>query len=118
LLIEKVECAGISITEVMSVPYPENRSMVRFTVNPHLHFLVSETWAAVAGVGTYLIFRSGAWLIDGVASSLPVQDTSPANFLSFTLHWGGAIGGSATFALITIYQLVVLFKRLWAEVKE
>lgn len=81
-----------------------------------MHFLISEMWAGLAGVGVYLIFRCAAWLIDAVASTFPLEDTAPADFFSLVLHWGAAISGSATFVLITIYQLVVLFKRLWAEV--
>jgi hypothetical protein len=88
----------------------------RLRSNPHVHFLISEAWAGVAGVGVYLIFRCAAWLTDLVASMFPLKDAAPADFLSLVLHWGAAIGGSTTVVLITVYQLLVLFKRLWAEV--
>lgn len=87
-------------------------------LNPYLHFLLSEAWAAAAGIGVYMIFRGASWLSDLVAARLPLQDPAPADFFSQVLNWGAALGGSATFVLITAYQLTVLAKRLWAEVAE
>jgi hypothetical protein len=90
----------------------------RWTENPYLRFIQSEFWAGTAGVAVYAIFRAAAWLIEMIDSQLPLQDPAAARFLAQVLSWGAALGGAATFALITVYQLAVLLRRLWQEVQD
>ena len=81
--------------------------------NPYIHFMISEIWAGLAGVTVYAIFRFGAFATQYVTDLLPLHSRSPALFLELTLSWGAALSASATFIIISLYQLAVLVKRLW-----
>jgi hypothetical protein len=81
--------------------------------NPFTHFMVSEAWAGFAGVAVYTTFRIGAWVIQRITEIFPLQDKSPADFLELILSWGGAFSAAATFAIISLYQIAVLLRRLW-----
>jgi hypothetical protein len=80
--------------------------------NPYLHFIMSEMWAALAAVASYGLFRFGAFATQWITGLMPLQDPLPALFLENTLSWGAAISSSATFVVVSLYQLVVLVKRL------
>jgi hypothetical protein len=84
-----------------------------FISNPYVHFVISELWAALTAVAVYALFRLGAYAIQFLTDIMPLHDTSPALFLETTLSWGGALSASATFMIVSVYQLVVLIKRLW-----
>jgi hypothetical protein len=81
--------------------------------NPYLHFIMSEMWAALAAIASYALFRFGAFATQWITGLMPLQDPLPALFLENTLSWGAAISSSATFAVVSFYQLIVLVKRLW-----
>jgi hypothetical protein len=81
--------------------------------NPYIHFMISEIWAGLAGVMIYAIFRGGAYATQYVTELLPLHTKAPALFLELTLSWGASISASATFIIISLYQLAVLVKRLW-----
>ena len=89
----------------------------REKTNPYVHFIVSEFWAALTSVSVYLLFRLAGKATDTISEYLPVHDPAPAEFLSTVIHWGAAVGGSMTFAIVTIYQIVILAKTLWIEAK-
>ena len=75
--------------------------------------MISEAWAGLAGVTIYVLFRLGAYLTQYITDVLPLDDTAPAKFLESVLSWGAALSAAATFVVITIYQLLVLLRRLW-----
>jgi hypothetical protein len=83
--------------------------------NPYVHFMRSEIWAALTGVMVYGLFRFGAYATQQITDLMPLNDKAPALFLETTLSWGAALSAGATFVIISIYQLVVLVKRLWRE---
>lgn len=99
-------------SEGTALPVPTSPTRI----NPYLRFLESELWAGGAGVGVYAIFRLAAWLIELIDTKLPLQDPAAAVFFAQVLSWGAALGAAATFALITVYQLAVLLRRLWEGV--
>jgi hypothetical protein len=81
--------------------------------NPYLHFIMSEMWTALAAIASYAFFRFGAFATQSITGLMPLQDPLPALFLDTTLKWGAAISCGATFIVVSLYQLVVLVKRLW-----
>lgn len=81
--------------------------------NPYLHFIMSEMWAALAAIASYGLFRFGAFATQWISGLMPLQESLPALFLENTLSWGAAISSSATFVIVSLYQLIVLVKRLW-----
>jgi hypothetical protein len=81
--------------------------------NPYAHFIMSEAWAALAGISVYALFHLAAYAIEHISAILTVTDNGPDQFLVGVLSWGGAISASATFFVVSIYQLGVLIKRLW-----
>ena len=85
--------------------------------NPYVHFLVSEIWAGVTGLLVYVLFRCLAWSTQLVTTYVPVHDDAPGIFLETVLSWGAAISASGTFIIISIYQFVILIKRLWKAVQ-
>jgi hypothetical protein len=84
--------------------------------NPYMHFLQSEFWGGLSGFAVYVMFHAAALGTEQIAHRWPMADPAPSIFFTEVLHWGGAIGGSMTFCIITGYQLIMLSKRLWAEV--
>ena len=85
--------------------------------NPYLHFIMSEMWTALAAIAVYGLFRFGAYATQHISDALPLTDSGPATFLEATLSWGGALAAGATFIIISLYQIVVLIKRLWEGFK-
>lgn len=85
--------------------------------NPYLHFIVSEIWAAAASVIIYTLFHAGSFLTELLARELPLKASAPAYYLGMVFAWGAALGASATFVLVTAYQLLVLAKKLWEGFK-
>jgi hypothetical protein len=83
--------------------------------NPFLHLVISEAWAALAGVAIYAIIRLAAYATQFITDLLPLNDKAPPLFLETTLSWGAVISASATFLIISAYQLAVLAKRLWGD---
>jgi hypothetical protein len=83
-----------------------------FLGNPYVHFAISEGWAGLTSITVYLFFRFGAFATDWITKQLPLHDTRPAEFLELVLSWGAAFSASATFLVISIYQILVLMKRL------
>jgi hypothetical protein len=81
--------------------------------NPYLHFIFSEAWAALAAIASYGLFRLGAFATQWITELMPLHDPLPALFLENTLSWGAAISSAATFSIVSLYQLIVLVKRLW-----
>jgi len=96
-----------------TVRAPSTTMADRVVENPYLHFIMSEMWAALAAIASYGLFRFGAFATQWITGLTPLHDPLPALFLENTLSWGAAISSSATFAVISLYQLVVLVKRLW-----
>lgn len=80
--------------------------------NPFLHFVVSEIWATVTGITLYALFRIASYVTQWIGFRFPLSHSEPINFLELVLSWGAVLSASATFILITIYQLVILFVRL------
>jgi hypothetical protein len=99
-------------------PYRAISIIDAVSVNPYVHFLISELWAGLTGVGVYAIFLSGAYATQYITTLLPLQDKAPAIFLQDILGWGASISAAATFVIISAYQLVVLGKRLWESVRD
>jgi hypothetical protein len=93
--------------------HPPSTMADKVIENPYLHFIMSEMWAALAAISSYALFRFGAFATQWITGLMPLQDPLPALFLESTLSWGAAISASATFAVVSLYQLVVLVKRLW-----
>ena len=85
--------------------------------NPYIHFMVSEFWAGIASGAVYVFYHSVAYFIQFFALILPLQQRAPAEFLEATLHWGAALGASGTFGIVTVYQIVVLVKRLIEDLR-
>jgi hypothetical protein len=83
--------------------------------NPYIHFMISEAWAGLTSVVVYLLFRLASYVTQVVTIYLPLDDRAPSDFLERILSWGAALSASATFAIVTIYQLAVLIKRLRKE---
>ena len=96
-----------------------SRTEVRDRVvgNPYLHFMLSEAWSALAGISVYATFRFAAYVTQFVTAAMPLNDTGPALFLETISSWCAAIGAAATFIIISLYQLVILIRRLWERVK-
>ena len=85
--------------------------------NPYGHFVVSEFWAALAGTAVYLIFRVASLLVQQITTYIPITDLAPGHFLELVLSWMGASSAAATFTLVTVYQLVILGKRLMERMR-
>ena len=83
--------------------------------NPYIHFMISEGWAGLTSVVVYLLFRAASFATQIVTDYLPLNDRARSDFLDLVLSWGAALSASATFAIVTIYQLLVLIKRLRKE---
>jgi hypothetical protein len=87
--------------------------------NPYLHFIISELWTAAAALTVYTLSHGVAFGIQYVSGILVLKDIdAPGLFLVAVLSWGAAISSGATFAIISIYQIGVLIKRLrrqWAS---
>jgi hypothetical protein len=93
----------------------ELRTMDAVTGNPYVHFVISEASAALTSVLVYLLFRAASFATQLISAYLPLHELAPADFLELVLSWGAALGSSATFVIVTVYQLLVLIKRLLAE---
>jgi hypothetical protein len=87
-----------------------------FIDNPYLHFVVSEMWAALAGIAVYAFFHLGGYATQYIAEIFPLKDKASSLFLEGTLSWAGALTASATFIIVSVYQIIVLVKRLWERV--
>jgi hypothetical protein len=83
--------------------------------NPYVHFMISEASAGLTSVVVYLFFRAASYATQFVTQYLPLHDRAPSDFLELVLSWGAALSASATFVIVTVYQLLVLIKRLRAD---
>jgi hypothetical protein len=83
--------------------------------NPYLHFLVSEFYATLASAVVYCFARFIAFVIQLVDDRFPLRDNGPLSFLELIMGWGGALATTAVFTVITLYQLLILLKRLYRE---
>jgi hypothetical protein len=87
--------------------------------NPYLHFIISEFWTAAAALTVFTLSHGVAFGIQYVGGIMVLKDhDAPGTFLVAVLGWGAAISSGATFAVISIYQICVLIKRLrrqWAS---
>jgi hypothetical protein len=111
---ERSEMASVPPRRVAAtVRAPSTTMADKVIENPYLHFIMSEMWAALAAIASYGLFRFGAFATQWITGLMPLQDPLPALFLENTLSWGAAISSSATFAVVSLYQLIVLVKRLW-----
>jgi hypothetical protein len=82
------------------------------TEHPYAHFIISEAWAAIAGVAVYSFFHLGGYFTEQVSGIFPINDKGPESFLVSILSWGGALSASATFVIVSSYQIVILIRRL------
>jgi hypothetical protein len=78
----------------------------------YLDFIVNEAWAAGTSLFVYFLFRLVAFVVSLINGVLPIHYEAPAGFLEFVLSWGAAIGGSATFLVITVYHVYALARNL------
>lgn len=78
---------------------------------------MSEFWAGMAGAFVYGVFHAGSFFVQSMNIWLPLNATAAAHFLDQTVSWSGALSAAATFILITAYQLMLLGRRLWREVR-
>jgi hypothetical protein len=76
-------------------------------------FISSEVQLALASISVYALARGVAAAIEYINKAVPLDHNPvPEIFLTTVILWGGAISASATFLLISVYQIGVLFKRL------
>jgi hypothetical protein len=84
--------------------------------NPFTHFIVSEIYASAAACLVYICARVAAFATEHVNQIMPVKDAAPLQFLEAVLAWGGAFATAAVFLIVTLYQLIILVKRLSSRV--
>lgn len=88
------------------------------THNPYFHFVVSELYAGLAAVAVYCTSHSAAFAIQFFATQMPLMHAGPTEFLEKTLHWAAALGAGSTFSAVTVYQFVVLMRRLMEDIRK
>ena len=81
--------------------------------NPFVEFMRTEVLAGIASIVVYLVSRAVAYATEHIAGLLPLHERAPSDFIELVLGWGAAFNSTATFLVITVYQLVVLIRRLW-----
>jgi hypothetical protein len=98
---------------VPEVPEVSTKTVDTVVENPYLHFVSSEVQTALASITVYGLSRGVAAGIQYINKALPLDHNPvPEAFLTSVILGGGAISASATFLLISVYQISVLFKRL------
>lgn len=80
--------------------------------NIYAEFSISTFYGALAGVTVYLILRLSALATDHITKIIPLSDSAPSDFLSEVLNWSSATAGALTFVIVTIYQIIILIKRM------
>jgi hypothetical protein len=101
----------------MSVEPDERKTTDAIIGNPFIHFIISETWAGLTSVVVYLLFRTASFATQYITEHLPLQDQAPSDFLELIISWGASLSAAATFTAVTAYQLLVLLKRLRADLQ-
>ena len=92
--------------------------IARKGVNPYLHFIVSEIWSSLAAMTVFGTFLLAGYGVDHLTATFALKDPAPINFLSAVLAWSGSLCAALTFVVVTLYQLLVLVRRLkedWSE---
>lgn len=82
----------------------------------YVDFALSTLYGALAGISVYFIFRLTALVTDKITEVIPLTDSAPSDFLSLVLNWSSASAGALTFIIVTMYQLIILVKRMAEEV--
>lgn len=81
--------------------------------NPFVHFMVSELWAGLASLVVFFLFRLVAYGTEWISYYLPLQSQAASHFVEVVFGWSAALTSTGTFIIISIYQLIILVKRLW-----
>lgn len=83
-----------------------------------MHFVLSEFAAGLASLSVYFFFVVVSYFFQVIRDYFPLSYSEPANFLDHLMAWAAALSGGITFAILTLYSLLTLVKRLKRQFQE